>query len=157
MYREKERRWIGPVEIVKLEDKSVLVSDTTKVVKFNIGQIIPIKTKHTAEDEGLDTIFRYSDHVEEERQNDIEIFLTEILENKNHRTSSKLAREAVRKELEGLYSKGVFEEVHRRDLPKVAVVVPSKFVHATKMSARERRSTKPDSHLAGIEIERNNS
>lgn len=70
--------WIGPVEIVKLEGKSVFVSDTTEVVKLNASQIIPIKINHPAEDEGLDNIVKYSDQVEKERQKDVQVFLTEI-------------------------------------------------------------------------------
>lgn len=132
VYREKERRWIGPVEIVKLEDKSVFVSDTTKVVKFKISKIMPIRINHPAEDEGLDKIFTYSDKVDEERHSNVDVFLTEVIDSKNPRTKRAKAKKAVRKELEGLYTQGVFEKVHRRDIPMNAVMLHSKFVYAIK-------------------------
>lgn len=61
VYHEKERRWLGPVHIVKIEGKSVFVSDTKKVVKFNAIQLMPLAINHVAEDESLDLIYKHSD------------------------------------------------------------------------------------------------
>lgn len=38
----------------------------------------------------------------------------------------------MQKEHNEMYSQGVFEEVHRRDVPNHAVIIPSKFFHAIK-------------------------
>lgn len=126
---EKERRWIGPFEVVKVEGKSIYLSDTTKVMKFNIVQVMLLKINHAAEDKNLETLFKHSDDnapVEET------VYLTELLDGNDTRKNSKKAREAVQKELDGIYSQGVFEEVHRKDIPSNAVILPSKFVYAIK-------------------------
>lgn len=60
------------------------------------------------------------------------LFLTEVLESNDPRTESKQATDAERKELEGLYSQGVFEEVSRLEILHNAVILPSKFVYAIK-------------------------
>lgn len=67
VYRGKYRRWIGPIEVVKLEGKSVFVSETKKVVKFNITQIIPINIGHAPEEEALEEIAILSEQVEKEQ------------------------------------------------------------------------------------------
>lgn len=126
--REKERRWLGPVEVVKIEGKSVHVKDTLKVMKFNMAQVMLFKIDNAAEDEGLERIFQHSDDQDEEQQNTAAVYLNETLDSSDPRTLSKKAQEAVEKELEGLYPQGVFEEVHKEDIPSNAVILPSKFV-----------------------------
>lgn len=116
----------------KVEGKSIYVSDTTKVMRFSIAQVMALKINYAAEDEGIEKIFQYCDDHEPQQQVANSIYLNEVLEGKDPRTKSKKVKEAVKKGLNGLYYQCVFEDVHRKDIPSNAVVLPSKFVYERK-------------------------
>lgn len=61
VYREGSEKWIGPVEVVRVEDKLISVTDGVSVKTFNRTQVMPVRTNNPMEDEFLDEIYRHSD------------------------------------------------------------------------------------------------
>lgn len=92
------------MQIVKIEGKSVFVSDTKNVVKFNAIKVMSIAINHAEEDEALDLIYKHSGQREKEQMEETNVYPP----------------------------LGVFEEVNRENIPHNAVILPSKFVYAIK-------------------------
>lgn len=90
VFREKERIWIEPVEVVTVEGKAVYVSNTTKVMKFNVSQIMPLKSNHVAEDEGIYKLFIYTEEQYHQQQVATAVYLTELLDGKDPRTKNEV-------------------------------------------------------------------
>lgn len=55
----------------------------------------------------------------------------------------------MKKELEGLYEQGVFEEMHKDDIPANAVVLPSKLFFAIKQAGTQNERYK-SRYIAGV-------
>lgn len=70
VYREVKRKWVGPVQIIRLQNKIFHVTDGIKVKAFNRVQVMPVLTNNHAEDAHIDTIFRHSDAQEAHEQYD---------------------------------------------------------------------------------------
>lgn len=84
VYREGPRKWVGLVEVVKVEKHLVHVSDGVKLKSFSMTQVMPNSIGHRALDEDLQRIFEYNDRVYEAEKLQQEemtqlVQLTEIL------------------------------------------------------------------------------
>lgn len=87
------------------------MSDSTKVMKFSIAQVMSLKINHADEDEGIEKIFKYCDDHEPQQQVENPVYLTEVLDGKDPRTKRKKSKEAVQKELNGLYSQACLKKL----------------------------------------------
>lgn len=56
VFREENRKWIGPVKVVKTERNIIYVLDDVKTKAFNASQVIPISINNVAQVETLDMI-----------------------------------------------------------------------------------------------------
>lgn len=121
-----------PVEVVKSERKIFHVSDGVKVLQFNVIQVIPVIINNHTVDKILDRIYEQNDEVQSEEQQAHPVWLTEVLQPGDPRTRNSLAASAVKKELYRLFEQQLFEEVHEKDVPHDAVILPSKMVYAIK-------------------------
>lgn len=94
VYREGPRKWVGPVELVKVERKSVHASDGVKVKCFKLTQVMPVTIGHRTIDEDLDCKFSHSDNIAEQEK-EFQVHLMEVLNNGDPCTKNSLATEAV--------------------------------------------------------------
>lgn len=120
--------------MVKVERKVVHVTDGVKVKQFNIVQILPVQTGNPTVDEDLEFMAEHSnmnDPTEAELQHH-DVCLNEVLQPGDPRTRNTKAKAAVKLELEGLYAQGVFAVVRNEDIPKGAVIIPSRMVYEMK-------------------------
>lgn len=119
------------MEVVKTERKLIHVTDGVKVRSFNVTQLFPVAIWHRATDDELDQIFKYSDRAAASEQGH-STYLTEVLHPGDPMTKNSMVKAALRKEIEGLFEKGVFRIVKRCDVPANAVILPSRMVYDIK-------------------------
>lgn len=107
VFRETDRRYIGPFKVIRVDDKQVYVLDGNREVQYNITQILP-STEYDAivnGDHEIDTlysqfsVFRSADeHLETAEMSDT--FITEILERGDGRLYSPEAESAKKRNQE---------------------------------------------------------
>lgn len=68
VFREELRKWIGPVEVVKVERKQIHVSNRMKVKCFIVAQLMPVAIHHRTIDDDLERLFTHNDAVAEREQ-----------------------------------------------------------------------------------------
>lgn len=98
VYREQERKWVGPYTVDRISHKTVHVTDGTTVKPFNITQVIPADTKlkdvdwkHTE-----NTLTTTVDN------NFAATFLVEVLRKSDPRFHTLECQHAILKDLKGL-------------------------------------------------------
>lgn len=139
VYREKSKRWVGPVEVTEVERKIVHVHDGVKTRQFNVVKVMPVQIGYTSTDKHLDRFYEFNDAAENEEvekaKEHADIYLTETLKPGDPRTHSDKAKAAVKKELDGLFAQGVFELIAEADIQVDAVVLRSSstaFAHGLR-------------------------
>lgn len=122
VFRETSKAWDGPFQVTKLDRKLVTVTDGIKAKTFNIAQVLPCQT--TVRDPKTQReLSRIFDHA---------IHSVEILKTTDPRYSSEASRKAIRDEIIGLESRGVFTIVDEKDIPADAIVLGMKIILAIK-------------------------
>lgn len=62
VYREDSRKWVGPVQVTRVDHKIIYVTDGVKTKAFNRVQNLPVRTNNPSEDEQLTTVYGYSEN-----------------------------------------------------------------------------------------------
>lgn len=63
VYREEANRWIGSVQMIKVERKMVHVTDGPNIKQFNIIQLTWMKANNPVIDQDIDWIYKNIDQV----------------------------------------------------------------------------------------------
>lgn len=120
VYREKPKKWIGPLPCVYRDGKQVILSVNGVAKAFNISQVkrAPLENPNP----------------------EPSVFITEIIEPDDPRSSHFDA--AKRKEILGLIDRGTFAIVVRPDTDEKLNILPSRFVLAIKNTAEGKEILK---------------
>lgn len=100
VFMEGPRKWLGPVEVLKVKNKLVHVSNVVKVESFTVTQVMPISIGHRAVDNDLHHLFEHNDKVAEGvivQQEEQQIQLTEILQKDDPGSQNSKSKAAVQR------------------------------------------------------------
>lgn len=127
-YKESEKRWCGPVTVVRANDKNITVSDEISTKTFNISQIIPAEARHNDIDLKLllAGINKYMHGYVPG------VFLTEVTAAADPKTESPCFKKAIVQETGNFERRGCFLEMDKREFPSSANILPSHFVFTIK-------------------------
>lgn len=128
VFRDNDRKWHGPYEVLKVYNKEIYVSVDGVEKHFNISQIIP--DSHELHDMELQRLKQSLEQFHTDRPPGI--YLTEVLEPGDGRETLPEFNAAKAKELEGLAHRGVFEVVLKDDIPSNANILGGRFVLSIK-------------------------
>ena len=128
VFREKDKRWHGPYNVLKRRNKQVYVDIGGTETQFNLSQVLP-DSRDVLDHE----LVRLLDAVAPFKSNPPPgILLTEVLHPADARGQSPAFDAAKAKELQGLAQRGVYEVVWKKDVPCDANVLGGRFVLSIK-------------------------
>lgn len=146
VFRESDKRFLGPYRVVQVEGKQIFIERDGKRVQHNIDQIIPerifngdvpaaaIHAKLATFDETGHTAT--ADHLSKmnprERVETPRILLTELLKPNDPRGYSPEFVAAKKKEMDGLLRRGTWKVVLRDEVPSGANILGGRFVMSIK-------------------------
>ena len=139
VWREKQfdsriGEWVGPFTITAVDEekKQVFIQDSRvgQSRPFNIAQV---KRYHQPEQlaETFMADLRNSLQYFQSPEDD-DVYLTEIIPNRDERATSVEMREAKLQEIKNLLNRGTFKVILREEIPKDVNVLPGRFVLALK-------------------------
>lgn len=126
VYREKKKRWVGPYTVSRIEDKRAFISDGKSTRPFNLSKLLP----HTADKVDLE-LFRILKDLSE-LQSSPSINITEVFYPSDPRAQTPECRAAIKMEVDGILSRGVFRKVKKTDIPRDANVITTRMVLSVK-------------------------
>lgn len=128
VYKEKDKKWRGPFQVIRIFDKQVFVNRDGKEAQYSITHVLPVEKAN-----GLTLVYhvRRSLGKTASRQPP-QVFLTEVLKPWDPRTNHTSFDPAKQKEILGLIDKGTYEVVFREEVPDNANILGGRFVLAIK-------------------------
>ena len=127
-YGRRVGQYVGPFRVEKITGKQVFVRRNNRVSQYSITHVIPDPAERG--DRELQTMLHAMQQFRTPEPNGV--FVTEVISLKDPRANSVRFEEAKRKELQGLFERGVFDIVCREELPPSANVSGGRFVLAVK-------------------------
>eukprot|EP00171_Calliarthron_tuberculosum_P023746 IDg23746t1 len=138
VWREKQvnnriGEWLGPfiVHSFEPEKKLVLIQDTANGSPrpFNVTQVRKYHTPEELSRMHFAELHHSLDHFSSsDDDHDQQTYLTEIVDAKDPRATSKEISDAKKKEIRGLLERGTFKLILHEEVPSDANVLPGRFV-----------------------------
>lgn len=149
VFRETDKRFLGPYKVVAVEGKQVFINRDGKRLQHSIDQLVPecifsgddalqtIQTRLSKFDETgnplLQQVTQTGDKGKGGDSTDTpRILITEVLTPRDVRGDSSEFTAAKKREIEGLISRGTWKLVLRDDVPKNANILGGRFVLTIK-------------------------
>ena len=130
-YGRRAGKYVGPYRISKIRDKLVFVIRPDGEAQYHISHVIPDPTERG--DKELKKLLEYLQELCSNIEDTIpDVAITETLGFRDPRQYSPAFEEAKRVELEGLIQRKAFTVVDKRDVPRDANILGSRFVLAVK-------------------------
>ncbi|MEM6805931.1 MAG: reverse transcriptase domain-containing protein, partial [Bacteroidota bacterium] len=138
VFRETDKKYLGPYPVVRVDGKQVFVLVKDKEVQHSIHQVLPaseydkILNGDKVIDE-LQTMFSsFTSRPRHPTCPPYQIHITEVLHSADPRAHGPLADEAKRTEIEGLIKKGTWKVVLKEEIPDDANILTGHFVITIK-------------------------
>lgn len=139
VYRETDRKYIGPFPVSRVDGKQIFVLQNEVEKKYSLHQVLPIDQYNKilngdAQLEDLNEMMvQFTSEPTEKQQHPIfNAHITEILKSSDPRTMSEEAKKARKKELEDLIRRGTWKVVAYDEIPKNANIMTGGFVITIK-------------------------
>lgn len=133
VYRETDKRYIGPHPVIRVEDKQVFILVGNKEVQHSIHQVIPDQDfqKLTNETCFMDiphsAMIQFKSNHRLHKRDTQEVLIQEIIHPSDPRSRSPDANAARKKEIDGLVRKGTWKVVIKEEVPPDANVLNGRF------------------------------
>lgn len=144
IYREKDKEWVGPKKVTKVNDKIVTVEYDDELKEFSKAKCKPyFEGEEEVEAELVDVLHNalrpFQSEVQETRigaEDIATILATEVI--KAHDPRARMFDEAKAKEIRGLIDRGTWKVVFRREVPHGANIMGGRFVLAIKEGGTDK-------------------
>jgi len=139
IYRETDKKYIGPFPVIRMDGKQVYVIQNDREVQYSLHQILPaVKYDSMVNGTYVTDILRAvtpslkSSIKTKDTDSTAKVMITEILHRSDPRTQTPEAAIARRKEIENLVRRGTWELVLEEQVPPDANVISGSFVITIK-------------------------
>jgi len=138
VFRETDRKYIGPFPVIRVDGKKVFVLQNDTEKQYSLHQVVLSEQYENIlnGDAQIDDLrARMTHFISEQRKESRETFninITELLEPSDPRTNCDDAKAAKEKELQDLLRRGTWKVIAHDELPKNANIVTGGFVVTIK-------------------------
>eukprot|EP00171_Calliarthron_tuberculosum_P022791 IDg22791t1 len=140
VYRETDKKYVGPYPILRVDDKQVFLLIKDKEVQFSLHQVI-LSSKYDSIVNGENTVqiihnatkqFRSSNRTMRQKQKPLSVHITEIVRPKDPRAWTQEVRDAKQAELKNLAKRGTWKIVSTEEVPPNSNILTGMFVISIK-------------------------
>ena len=151
VYRETDKKYVGPYPVIRVDGKQVYLFINGKEVQHGVHQILPAKEydRITKGEEQIGTLYamikQFTSRPIHSCIKPYSAHIVEILKPSDPRSHSKEAKEAKLREIEGLINKGTWKVVIEDEVPENANILTGHFVVCllyTSPSPRDQRGSR---------------
>lgn len=138
VYRESDKRYVGPYAVLRIENKQVFVLAGKVEKQFSVHQVIPDSDfqELTSDEHYFETLHscmkQFVSKKARKHVSEGEVLITEVLHPADPRCMSEEAKAAKKKEIEGLIRRNTWKVVLKEEVPEGSNVLSGRFVITIK-------------------------